>query len=115
MNCHHKVWDQLKISTTGDWYDKTKRNIQGFSEFLQIARTHTAAITLVSSDLQEVTQHSPMAEAMKSTGLSGIFNPSVGALEVNTGHADMVTAGIPPGLVVDAESWEIRMSDSDSH
>ena len=63
-------------------------------------------MAMVGSSLQEVTQQSPMAAAMSSIGLNNILNPEVGALAVNTGHADRVTSGIPPGMVVDEESWD---------
>ena len=64
LKYHHTVWDWLKMSTTGEWFDNTKQRIQSFSQYLQVARTHTAAQVMAGGDLQEIALHPPMANAL---------------------------------------------------
>ena len=80
LNHHHKMWVQVGITTTGEWLDKTKEHIHAYSEYLQVARTHTAAMARVGVSLQTVTPGPPMATMISQTGLHNILSPTIGAL-----------------------------------
>ena len=65
LNHLHKVWDQVGITSSGDWFNKTKERIRDFAVYLKVTKTHTAAEEKLGVSQQSITIGSTM-EAMVS-------------------------------------------------
>ena len=97
LNHLHKVWDQVGITSSGDWFNTTKERIRDFAPHLKIFKTQAAAEEELGASQVSVTVGSAMEAMVNQTGLRNILNPTLGAVASVEDKFSKTTAGIPPG------------------